>query len=101
VAADVGEGLRGIVGQEIILITWFHLASRDVPRVHPQDDMNVPLTGVFLTRSPDRPNPLGLHRVKVLEVAGTQFKVGPWKRSIEAAGRRVASAASGDERTTQ
>jgi tRNA-Thr(GGU) m(6)t(6)A37 methyltransferase TsaA len=74
----VSEGLQGIaVGQEIIVITWFHEARRDVLKLHPRWDKNIPLTGVFNTRSPDRPNPLGLHRVKVLEIAGNQLKVGP------------------------
>ncbi len=78
VTANVAEGLDGIAaGQEIILITWFHWASRNVLKLHPRWDKNLPLTGVFMTRSPDRPNPLGLHRVRVLEVAGRQLKVGP------------------------
>jgi tRNA-Thr(GGU) m(6)t(6)A37 methyltransferase TsaA len=78
VAANVAEGLQGITaGQEIILITWFHLAARNVLKLHPRGDKRLPLTGVFMTRSPDRPNPLGLHRVRVLECAGRQLKVGP------------------------
>lgn len=78
VEPSVAEGLEGIeVGQEVILITWLHQAQRDVLRVHPRGDENVPLTGVFATRSPDRPNPLGLHRVTVWEVAGNRLKVGP------------------------
>jgi tRNA-Thr(GGU) m(6)t(6)A37 methyltransferase TsaA len=78
VTANVAEGLHGIAaGQEAIVITWFHQASRDVLKVHPRSDTSVPLTGVFLTRSPDRPNPLGLHRIRVLEVAGRRLKVGP------------------------
>jgi tRNA-Thr(GGU) m(6)t(6)A37 methyltransferase TsaA len=78
VTANVAEGLQGIaVGQEIILITWFHQASRNVLKLHPRWDKNLPLTGVFMTRSPDRPNPLGLHRVRVLEVARRQLRVGP------------------------
>ena len=56
--------------QEIWLLTWFHLAERDVLKVHPKNDHNRPLAGVFSTRSPSRPNPIGLHRVRVLEVAG-------------------------------
>jgi len=74
----VSEGLQGIaVGQEVIVITWFHEAQRDVLKLHPRWDKNIPLTGVFNTRSPDRPNPLGLHRVKVLEIAPNHLKVGP------------------------
>ena len=56
------------VGDGLIVITWLHRARRDVLRVHPQGNATKPLTGVFLTRSPDRPNPLGLHRVTVREV---------------------------------
>lgn len=71
-------GLEGIeVGDHVIVITWLHQAGRDVLKVHPRGDENVPLAGVFATRSPDRPNPLGLHRVTVLEVAGNMLKVGP------------------------
>ena len=74
----VAEALEGIaVGHEIIIITWLHKAQRDTLKVHPRDDETNPLTGVFATRSSDRPNPLGLHRVKVLSIAGTRLKVGP------------------------
>ncbi len=74
----VAEGLEGItVGDEIIVITWLHQAQRDILKVHPRNDETLPLAGVFATRSPDRPNPLGLHRVRVLEIAGTRLKVGP------------------------
>jgi tRNA-Thr(GGU) m(6)t(6)A37 methyltransferase TsaA len=76
--ASVAEGLEGIaVGDEIIVITWLHKAQRDIFKVHPRGDETVPLAGVFATRSPDRPNPLGLHRVTVLEIAGERLKVGP------------------------
>jgi len=75
---NVAKALEGtMVGDEIILITWFHQSRRDVLTVHPRGDKRNPLTGVFATRSPDRPNPLGLHRVKVLEIKGTSLKVGP------------------------
>lgn len=78
VNADVAEALEGIeVGAEIILITWFHQSQRDILKVHPRSDKNIPLAGVFATRSPDRPNPLGLHRVTVLAIEGTSVKVGP------------------------
>lgn len=74
----VVEGLEGIApGNEIVLITWFHKAHRDILKLHPRGNKNMPLTGVFATRSPDRPNPLGLHRVTVLEIAGNRLKVGP------------------------
>jgi tRNA-Thr(GGU) m(6)t(6)A37 methyltransferase TsaA len=54
-------------GDEIIVITWLHQANRDTLKVHPRGNPDNPLTGVFLTRSPDRPNPLGLHRCRVIE----------------------------------
>ena len=66
-----------VVGQAIIVMTWLHQACRDVLRVHPRDDQSLPLTGVFATRSPDRPNPLGLHRVTILELGENKLKVGP------------------------
>ena len=70
------EGLTGIaVGDEIIVLTWLHLAERDVLRVHPRGDVSRPLTGVFATRSPDRPNPIGIHRVSVLEVMDRTLRV--------------------------
>ena len=72
------EALHGIsVGEEIIVITWLHEAQRDTLKVHPRGDENFPLTGVFLTRSPDRPNPLGLHRVTVREIDGNRIRVEP------------------------
>jgi len=64
------EALDGIApGQELVLVTWLHQGRRSVLRVHPRDDPKKPLKGVFATRSPDRPNPIGLHRVRVLEIA--------------------------------
>jgi tRNA-Thr(GGU) m(6)t(6)A37 methyltransferase TsaA len=53
------------VGDELIVLTWLHLADRGVLQTHPTGDTNIPLTGVFRTRSPDRPNPIGVHRVTV------------------------------------
>ena len=71
-------GLMGIQpGDELMLLTWLHLAERDVLQVHPRGDINRPLRGVFATRSPDRPNPIGLHRVSVLEVAERKLRVAP------------------------
>ena len=62
-------GLDGIrAGQDILVLTWLHEARRDVLAVHPRDDRTQPLAGVFATRSPDRPNPIGLHRVRVLAI---------------------------------
>ena len=71
-------GLKGItIGDELIVLTWLHLAERDVLQVHPRGDANRPLTGVFATRSPDRPNPIGLHRVSVLEAREQKLRVAP------------------------
>ncbi len=67
-------------GQEAILLTWLHRGRRDVLRVHPRDDPSRPETGVFSTRSPDRPNPIGLHRVEIVAVEGPRLRV----RSLEA-----------------
>jgi tRNA-Thr(GGU) m(6)t(6)A37 methyltransferase TsaA len=64
-------------GDELLVLTWFHEADRSVLQVHPRGDPGRPLTGVFSTRSPDRPNPVGLHRVRVLAVEARQIRVGP------------------------
>jgi tRNA-Thr(GGU) m(6)t(6)A37 methyltransferase TsaA len=78
VRPSFAEGLKGIApGQEIILITWLHKANRKTLKVHPRGDINSPLSGVFATRSPDRPNPLGLHRVTVREIIGTRLRIEP------------------------
>ena len=75
---SAAQGLLGIQpGDELFLLTWLHLAERDVYQVHPRGDQSRPLTGVFATRSPDRPNPVGLHRVTVLEVAEQRLRVIP------------------------
>jgi tRNA-Thr(GGU) m(6)t(6)A37 methyltransferase TsaA len=75
-APDLRRALREIeAGQEILLITWLDRADRSVLAVHPRGDPAAPETGVFSTRSPDRPNPLGLHRVRVLRVDGTVVRV--------------------------
>lgn len=72
------EGLEGIIaGDELIVLTWLHLAQRDVLQVHPRGDLERPLTGVFATRSPHRPNPVGLHRVSVLEISQQRLRVAP------------------------
>jgi len=65
------------IGDNLIVITWFHRARRDVFRVHPRGDSRNPLTGVFATRSPDRPNPLGLHPVAVRDIQGNRLRIGP------------------------
>jgi tRNA-Thr(GGU) m(6)t(6)A37 methyltransferase TsaA len=75
---SAAPGLLGIrPGDELILLTWLHLSERDVLQVHPRGDLNRPLAGVFTTRSPDRPNPIGLHRVSVLEVLTQKLRVAP------------------------
>jgi tRNA-Thr(GGU) m(6)t(6)A37 methyltransferase TsaA len=73
------DALAGVAsGDEVILLTWLHLADRDVLRVHPRGDPRNPIAGVFATRSPDRPNPIGMHRVRVLETDGrTRLRVFP------------------------
>jgi tRNA-Thr(GGU) m(6)t(6)A37 methyltransferase TsaA len=62
-------------GDELVVVTWLHEADRDVLVTHPRDDATRPPTGVFSTRSPDRPNPLGLHTTRVLDVDGTRLHV--------------------------
>jgi tRNA-Thr(GGU) m(6)t(6)A37 methyltransferase TsaA len=69
--------LAGIsVGDRVVLLTWLHLAHRDVLTVRPRGDRSRPLTGVFATRSPNRPNPIGMHEVVVLEVGEDFLRVG-------------------------
>ena len=65
------------VGDKVWVITWFHQGDRAVLQVHPRSDPKRALTGVFATRSPDRPNPLGLHPVTVLEIVGNRLRVEP------------------------
>ncbi|MGH8824108.1 MAG: tRNA (N6-threonylcarbamoyladenosine(37)-N6)-methyltransferase TrmO [Jiangellaceae bacterium] len=81
---DVREGIRDlVVGTEVILLTWLDRARRDVLAVHPRGDENRPVCGVFSTRSADRPNPIGLHIVEIVErsaVADTRLRV----RNLEA-----------------
>jgi tRNA-Thr(GGU) m(6)t(6)A37 methyltransferase TsaA len=73
--ANALQGIRG--GDRLVLLTWLHQADRSVLQVHPRDDASRPLTGVFATRSSDRPNPLGLHEVTVLGIDGLELAVGP------------------------
>lgn len=73
---NIAEGLDGIhVGDEVIVLTWFHQSKRDVLKLHPRWDKNNPLTGVFATRSPDRPNPIGIHPVTILQIEDSKIKV--------------------------
>ncbi len=69
-------GLDGLApGDEVVLLTWLDRASREVLRVHPRGDASRARQGVFATRSPDRPNPIGLHRVSILAVEGLRVRV--------------------------
>jgi tRNA-Thr(GGU) m(6)t(6)A37 methyltransferase TsaA len=71
-------GLDGLIaGDDILIMTWLHRARRDVLKVHPRSDRRRPLTGVFATRSPDRPNPVGLHRVIVRRIVKNRLRIGP------------------------
>lgn len=77
----VRAGLADLAaGQRVIVLTWFDRAARDVLRVHPRDDPDAPERGVFSTRSSDRPNPIGLHLVEIVEVDGDRVRV----RDLEA-----------------
>jgi tRNA-Thr(GGU) m(6)t(6)A37 methyltransferase TsaA len=78
---EVLEGLQDVrPGDRMLVLTWLHLARRDVLRVHPRDDPAAPLRGVFTTRSSDRPNPIGLHEVEIVAVDGLRLRV----RDLEA-----------------
>ena len=80
-AQEVGPGLQGIrVGDEVVLITWLDRGNRDVLSVHPRGDTSKPQQGVFSTRSPHRPNPIGLHQVEITAVDGLRLQV----RGLEA-----------------
>lgn len=82
--ARFSEGLRDLqVGDEVIVLTWLDRAQRDVLVVHPRGDSANPQQGVFNTRSPDRPNPIGLHRVRILAIQGLRIQV----RDLEALDR--------------
>jgi tRNA-Thr(GGU) m(6)t(6)A37 methyltransferase TsaA len=63
------------LGDELIVLTWLHLADRSVLQTHPRDDETIPLTGVFRTRSSERPNPIGVHRVTVTALDGTSVHI--------------------------
>jgi tRNA-Thr(GGU) m(6)t(6)A37 methyltransferase TsaA len=69
-------GLDGVKpGIELVVLTWLDRADRSLLRVHPRDDLSAPVRGVFATRSADRPNPIGIHRVRVLAVDGARLRV--------------------------
>ena len=72
------EGLQGLqVGDEVVLLTWLDRADRNVLMVHPRDNPANPMRGVFSTRSADRPNPIGLHRVEIFDIQGVRVGVRP------------------------
>jgi tRNA-Thr(GGU) m(6)t(6)A37 methyltransferase TsaA len=74
--ASVADATRDLaVGDDVFVLTWLHQADRSMLAVHPRDDLSNPLTGVFSTRSADRPNPIGLHRVRVVAVDGLRVRV--------------------------
>jgi tRNA-Thr(GGU) m(6)t(6)A37 methyltransferase TsaA len=103
VRAWAAPALKGIrAGDEILVITWLHQGRRDVLEVHPRSDPRRALAGVFATRSPDRPNPLGLHPVVVRAIRGRRLRVGPIEAidgtpvvDIKPARRRAAAPPSG------
>jgi tRNA-Thr(GGU) m(6)t(6)A37 methyltransferase TsaA len=72
---DALDGLAA--GDEILVLTWFHRARRETLRVYPRSNRRLALTGVFATRSPDRPNPIGLHPVTIRRISGTRLRIGP------------------------
>lgn len=76
IGAEFEPALQGIdAGDQIIVLTWLDRADRGVLSTHPRDDRSRPEVGVFATRSPDRPNPIGLHRVRVVAVDGLRLRV--------------------------
>jgi tRNA-Thr(GGU) m(6)t(6)A37 methyltransferase TsaA len=78
---SLADGLRGVApGTDVLVLTWLDRARRDILTVHPRGDVSRPETGVFATRSPHRPNPIGLHRVTILGIEGTRLRV----RGLEA-----------------
>ena len=75
---EYADGIRDLAaGTEVIVLTWLDRAARDVLVTRPRDDPARPPAGVFSTRSPDRPNPIGLHRVRIVAVAGLRIQVRP------------------------
>jgi L-fuculose-phosphate aldolase len=77
-APEYAEAMEGLEeGRDAMLLTWLHLADREALKVHPRGDEDAPLRGVFATRSPSRPNPVGLHRVRIVGLNGTTLRVYP------------------------
>lgn len=75
---DVCDAMRDLrPGDRVVVLTWLHEADRETQLVHPGDDASTPLAGVFSTRSPDRPNPIGLHPVEIVAVDGLRVLVRP------------------------
>ncbi|MBS1520669.1 MAG: tRNA (N6-threonylcarbamoyladenosine(37)-N6)-methyltransferase TrmO [Bacteroidetes bacterium] len=73
---EFAEGVKDIKpGDEILLLTWLHMGDRTVLQTRPRNNPNAPLTGIFSTRSPDRPNPVGIHSVKVISITDGKIKV--------------------------
>ena len=76
IAPEFEPAIEGIEpGEEVLVLTWLDRADREVLSTHPRDDPSRPAIGVFATRSPDRPNPIGLHRVRVVAVDGGRLRV--------------------------
>jgi tRNA-Thr(GGU) m(6)t(6)A37 methyltransferase TsaA len=75
-APEYARGMAELAaGADVLVLTWLDRADRSVLAVHPRSDSDRPETGVFATRSPDRPNPIGLHRVRILGVDGVRVRV--------------------------
>ena len=74
--AAMADALRDLTaGDQVVVLTWLDRARRDVLTTHPRDDVTAPELGVFSTRSPDRPNPIGLHTVRIVAAEGTRLRV--------------------------
>jgi tRNA-Thr(GGU) m(6)t(6)A37 methyltransferase TsaA len=81
IAPEAADGLLGLAaGTEVLVLTWLDRADRSTLQVHPRGDTTRPKSGVFATRAPDRPNPVGLHRVEIVEIDGLRLRV----RNLEA-----------------
>lgn len=78
---EMSEGVRDLKpGNDLIVLTWLHQPNREVLSTRPRSDPKNPIRGVFSTRSPDRPNPIGLHRVQIVDIEGNRIRV----RDLEA-----------------